>query len=579
MASGKPLLGQILKEMGAVTEEQIQEALTHQYQKGVRIGQALCELGFTDPSTVARALARQSSIPFVNLDKGVISSEVLKLVPAEVAREHGIVPVKQSGRTLIVAFADPLFVFQLDQLRFVLNREVSGAIAEEGALGQALKRYYGVEPVAPEAARTSATSRATAAGGREPPGADGESDDAPIIRLVTQTLEEALRQRASDVHVEPFADRVRIRYRIDGVCIEAASHPKHLQGSLLSRLKIMAGMDIAEKRRPQDGRINVKLLGRDIDVRVSALPANHGESIVMRLLDRDAGLVSLEKLGFHPDDYRRFRGIIRRPNGIFLVTGPTGSGKTTTLYAALQELNRSDVKIITAENPVEYHLSGINQCEVRHKIGLDFARILRGMLRQAPNIILVGEIRDRETADIAVQAALTGHLVFSTLHTNDAPSAITRLIDIGVKPFLVASAVQAILAQRLVRTLCSKCRARAEPNPTLLKASGLRPSEIEGRDFYRAAGCDHCRFTGYRGRIGIFELLEMDSAIRELTYKRAPTLKIREQARLSGGLLTLREDGLRKVLSGQTTLEEVLSVTGSDATVNGGMPAPLPHAP
>jgi type IV pilus assembly protein PilB len=565
MASGRPLLGQILKEMGAVSDEQIQEALTHQYQSGSKIGQALVALGHTDTTQVARALARQSGLPFVNLDKGVIPSDVIASVPVEVAREHSVVPVKRTGNKLIVAFADPLVAFQLDHLRFVLGLEASGAIAEEESLRRALKKYYDVDP----SANGPAAHASPAAAARAAAAAADEDEDAPIIRLVTQTVEDAVKQRASDIHVEPFADRVRIRFRIDGECQETAAHPKHLQGSLLSRIKIMAGMDIAEKRRPQDGRIAMTAMGREIDIRVSALPANHGESLVMRLLDRETGLVGLDKLGFHPDDYRRFKSIIRRPNGIFLVTGPTGSGKTTTLYAALQELNRPDVKIITAENPVEYHLNGVNQCEVRHKIGVDFAKILRAMLRQAPNIILIGEIRDRETADIAVQAALTGHLVFSTLHTNDAPSAITRLVDIGVKPFLVASAVQAILAQRLVRTVCPKCKTKAAPDPALLAASGLRPSEIQGRDFVHGVGCDHCRFTGYRGRIGIFELLEMESTIRELTFQRAPTLRLREQARLTGGLLTLREDGLRKALAGQTTLEEVLGATSGDLDTDG----------
>jgi type IV pilus assembly protein PilB len=325
----------------------------------------------------------------------------------------------------------------------------------------------------------------------------------------------------------------------------------------------MAHMDIAEKRKPQDGRIQVDLLGRPIDLRVSALPATHGESIVMRILDKEVALVNLQKLGFHEDDYARFGRIIKKPNGIFLVTGPTGSGKTTTLYAALQDLNRPNVKIITAENPIEYHLKGINQCEVRHTIGLDFARILRSMLRQAPNIILVGEIRDMETAEIAIQAALTGHLVFSTLHTNDAPSALTRLIDMGVKPFLVSTAVLAIMAQRLVRVLCASCKAKYDPEPVKLRALGLKPEQVEGQNFYKAVGCKECRHEGYRGRLGLFEMFEMDSRIRDLTFQAASTLELRSQARASCGMLTLREDGVRKILAGTTSVDEVMRVTGS----------------
>ena len=388
-----------------------------------------------------------------------------------------------------------------------------------------------------------------------------DDDEAPIIRLVQKMLEDALRQRASDIHVEPMVDRIRVRFRVDGVCFEASSLPKDIQNAILSRIKIMAAMDIAEKRKPQDGRIQIDLFGRPIDIRVSALPASHGESMVMRLLDKETSLVGLEALGFGAKDHERFNKIIARPNGIFLVTGPTGSGKTTSLYAALADLNKPNVKIITAENPVEYHLKGINQCEVRHNIGLDFALILRSMLRQAPNIILVGEIRDLETAQIAIQAALTGHLVFSTLHTNDAPSALTRLIDMGVKPFLVSTAVLAVMAQRLIRMLCQSCRAEWEPEPIKLAALGIDADVIAGKKIYKAVGCKECRFEGYRGRKGIFEMYEMESRMRDLTFKGASTLELREQARASG-MVTLREDGVAKILAGLTSVDEILRVTG-----------------
>jgi type IV pilus assembly protein PilB len=335
---------------------------------------------------------------------------------------------------------------------------------------------------------------------------------------------------------------------------------RRMTGAIISRVKLMAGMDIAEKRKPQDGRINIRLEGREIDLRVSALPAYHGESMVMRILDRERGLISLPALGFATEDYQRFQKIIKRPNGLFLVTGPTGSGKTTSLYAALRELNRPDVKIITAEDPVEYNLAGINQCQVRHQIGLDFQRILRAMLRQAPNIILVGEIRDKETAEIAIQASLTGHLVFSTLHTNDAPSALTRLIDMGVKPFLVSTAIMAVMAQRLIRRLCPHCREPYEPTAIELRQLNLTPAALEGRTVHRPVGCDECSKTGYRGRIGCFELFAMDSTLREMCFRGASTVKLREQAKISGGLVTLMEDGVRKFLSGETTIEEVLTV-------------------
>jgi type IV pilus assembly protein PilB len=393
---------------------------------------------------------------------------------------------------------------------------------------------------------------------------EASADDAPIIRLVQGIFEDAVRARASDIHIEPMADRVRVRLRVDGVCRVSDDLPKAVQGAVLSRLKILASMDIAEKRKPQDGRIRIDVLNKTMDVRVSALPATHGESLVMRLLDKQEGLVSLERLGFQGEDSDRFHRIIKRPNGIFLVTGPTGSGKTTTLYAALQELNRPNIKIITAENPVEYHLAGINQCQVHHQIGLDFARILRSMLRQAPNVILVGEIRDSETASIAIQASLTGHLVFSTLHTNDAPSALTRLIDMGVAPFLVSSSVAAVMAQRLIRKLCSRCKEAYTPTQTELDSVGLEPSNIVGRTIYRGRGCDSCKRSGYSGRLGIFELLEMGPDLREAVFRGEPTSRLRSLAVASGGMAPLRVDGHRKILAGLTSIDEILRVLSKE---------------
>jgi type IV pilus assembly protein PilB len=546
-------LGQVLIEMGLVDDRKVKEALEHQKRKpGTKLGQAMLDLGFLDEGQLTRALCRQHRLPFVDLARAKIPPQVAALVPKKVVNDFNVVPVKVHEGRLILATDDPLAALAVDDLRFALNREVTFALTPSSALANARAEAYGLgERVEPRAF------------GAKPGKKEEESPDAPVIRLVQEILEEALAGRASDIHIEPMAERLRVRYRVDGVCYEARSLDKELAGPVVARCKVLAKMDIAEHRKPQDGRINLRLLGRPIDLRVSLVPATAGESLVMRILDREAGLVDLDILGFTGEDRERFERIIKRPNGIFLVTGPTGSGKTTTLYAALKKLNKPNVKIITAENPVEYNLAGVNQSEVRHNIGLTFARILRAMLRQAPNIILVGEIRDKETAEIAIQASLTGHLVFSTLHTNDAPSALTRLIDMGVKPFLVSTAVMAVMAQRLVRRLCLTCRQPlTDPSPSLLNAVGLTARELEGQSVYRAVGCRECRFEGYKGRVGLFELFQMDSLVREATYKGRSTMAIRDQARLTGGLKSLREDGIRKVLAGHTTIEEVLSVAG-----------------
>ncbi len=548
--SGRQRLGDLLARDGLIDDAGIERALRYQVEHKVRFGEAVIALELVDETRVTQALARQAGLPFVDLTKGRIKPELIGLIDASTAAEYRVLPIKAGGNSLFVAIADPVDSMNLDNLAFLLGREVKCALATRSAHHALLSEHYGVDTGAP------AKKKAKVEKLPEP----GDDDEAPIIRLVTQMLENALKQRASDIHVEAFEQRLRIRYRIDGVCREVASYPKHLQGPVLSRLKIMAGMDIAEKRQPQDGRINTTLLDRDIDIRVSALPNTHGESIVMRLLDKQTGLVGLDQLGFHPDDRKRFDRIIKRPNGIFLVTGPTGSGKTTTLYAALKELNRPDVKIITAENPVEYHLTGINQAEVQTRVGMTFARILRAMLRQAPNIILVGEIRDLETAEIAIQAALTGHLVFSTLHTNDAPSAITRLVDMGVKPFLVASSVQAVMAQRLVRRLCD-CKLPYEPNESQLRAAGLTADQVASANVCRPVGCDVCEGSGYKGRQGIFELVELNAELRNQIFKGATTTQLRESARQVGGMISLTQDGVRKILSGETSIDEVLRVT------------------
>ena len=546
------MLGQILIEMGIVDERKVTEALEYQKRAkpGTKIGHAMVELGFCDETQITKALCKQFRLPFVDISRLRIPPAVADLVPKKIVSDFNVVPVKLQEGKLILAAEDPMVTFVADDLRFALNRELLFALTPPSALRNAKAEAYGLgEKV--EAAAVGKGKAAKAA---------PEDLEAPIIRLVQDFMERALTARASDIHVEPMQERVRVRYRVDGVCYEAASIDAELAGPVITRLKVLAKMDIAEKRKPQDGRIQIQLFGRPIDMRVSAVPGSRGESVVMRILDREVGLVDLDKLGFVGADRERFEKIIRRPNGIFLVTGPTGSGKTTTLYAALKTLNKPNVKIITAENPVEYHLAGVNQCEVKHRIGLDFQRILRAMLRQAPNVILVGEIRDKETAEIAIQASLTGHLVFSTLHTNDAPSALTRLIDMGVKPFLVSTAVMAVMAQRLVRRLCITCRQPMAPEPSLLRSIGLTPADVDGRTIYRAVGCRECRFEGYRGRVGIYELMEMDARLREATFRRASSMKLREQAKLTGGLKSLLEDGVRKVLDGVTTIEEILTV-------------------
>ncbi|MCA9001316.1 MAG: type II/IV secretion system protein, partial [Planctomycetes bacterium] len=441
-------LGELLLASGALDEAQLREARSME-RSGLTLQEALRRQGVVDEGTLYRALAKQHGIPFVDLDKGRIPKEVLARVPEEVVHDQELLPLMERGGKLVVAVDDPLKAIVADSLSFLLGGEVACALATPRALQAAISRYYG--------------DRISVQDGPLEKMGDGEDSDAPVVRLVTRMFSDALRERASDIHIEPGNGLVRIRFRIDGLLRDMAEHPAHLAAALLSRLKIMAKLDIAEKRKPQDGRIGLEIGGRELDVRVSVLPTGHGETIVMRLLDRSQNLIALGELGFDVEDQKWFRKILERPNGIVLVTGPTGSGKTTTLYAALQELNRPDVKIITAEDPVEYRISGMNQVQVNTRVGLTFPRILRAMLRCAPNVILVGEVRDLETAETAIQASLTGHLVFTTLHTNDATSALTRLMDLGIKPFLVSAAVQAVLAQRLVRRLCPECSVSYAP--------------------------------------------------------------------------------------------------------------------
>jgi type IV pilus assembly protein PilB len=561
----------ILIKRGVIGPDQLAEA---KRMNGVAIEDALAKLGYADTGDIAKAKAEQYGMDYVQLDEIQIPDTVVGLVPESLARENVVMPLSQENGMIKVIMHDPNDFETVDKLRFVLNRDIEVVLAPKQAIVEAINMYYGsssketesVDSMLQEWTDTALDDIDEGGGG----GGLGmgkanilEEGDAPIIKLVHLVIQEAVTSRASDIHIEPFTDRVRIRYRIDGVLMERDSPPRRLLASIVSRIKIMGSIDIAEKRRPQDGRIKITVAGKDIDLRVSILPTSHGQSVVMRILDRDNIKVGLRDLGFGDDDWKRFSQLIKRPNGILLVTGPTGSGKTTTLYAALNELNRPDVKIITAEDPVEYYLPGVNQCEVRAKIGMTFARIIRAMLRQNPNILLVGEIRDEETANTAIQASLTGHLVFSTLHTNDAPSAITRLVDIGVQPFLVASSVMAIMAQRLVRKICPKCKQRFEPPIHILSGLGLKPELAKKANFAKGKGCSYCNKTGYRGRMGIYELMGMTSQVREMTFKGESTQAIRKIARKQG-MHTLFEDGMIKALKGQTTLEEVMRITNRE---------------
>ncbi len=504
-------------------------------------------------------LVGELGLPRIELGNRSIPREVLTAVPRALVLEQSVLPFAREHGVLQVAMVDPLDADVLDRIAYAAGEPVQAVLAEEADLRRAIARCHS-EPMRDEAAE--------AADSPAPIGDESQIDvtdrsDAPVIRLVRDLIAEAIRRRASDIHLEPLADRLRVRHRIDGVLHEAEAPNRRLQLPVISRLKIMAGLSIAEKRVPQDGRIQAEVDGRKLDLRVSSLPTAHGESIVMRVLDKESLRLGLPELGLLPDDWKVFERQITSPDGMMLVTGPTGSGKTTTLYASLQHLNRSDRKIITVEEPVEYQIAGINQVPVNTTTGLSFATALRAMLRQAPNVVMVGEIRDPATAETAINAALTGHLVFSTLHTNDAPSAVTRLIDIGAKPFLVAAALRSVVAQRLVRRICSRCKQPHRPAPRELQLLGLTDDRHAGAEFCRGAGCAACHGTGYRGRLGIFEIFLVHDEIRAMIYDNVTAARLRQQARLDG-MRTMREDGIRKVLAGLTTIEEVVSVTAGD---------------
>ncbi len=560
MFSYQRIISEGLKGLGIIEERQIQEALKLQKRDRRRLGQALVELKFIPGEDIARTLISQFGIRPAKINPEEITQATVKLVSYGFAALHRVIPVKLEKDILTLA-TDNLFNFlAADNLKsFLKVRELDIVYLQSDDFDSCLGKIYGQQKEADLQLKTKREkggiseflSQAQTVTGR---------DEAPIVKLVSLLLEEAYQNRASDVHLEPLEEVFRIRYRIDGVLKEVPGPPKRLTGSLISRVKIMAGMDIAEKRLPQDGRIKFKSNGKELDLRVSSIPAIHGESIVIRILDRSRLVLDLEKIGFSREDKARYEDLLKLPNGIILVTGPTGCGKTTTLYTSLSMLNKPNKKLLTLEDPVEYQLPGVNQVQIKPEIDLDFASGLRSMLRQAPDIIMVGEIRDYEAAAIAIQASLTGHLIFSTLHTNDAPGAITRLVDMGVKPYLVASTLQGVLAQRLIRTLCPSCKKPYQPGEDQLQAFGKTPKEIQGITFYQAKGCQECHLSGYQGRIAIFELLILDDEIRSLISETPITLKIRQMAK-EKGMHSLREDGWLKAVQGITSLSEVLRVT------------------
>ncbi|HEU4368554.1 MAG TPA: type II secretion system ATPase GspE [Methylomirabilota bacterium] len=562
IASPRPLLGAILVQEGLTTPDVVQRALKRAQTTGELIGEALIALGAVTEDDVLRALALQQNLPYMWREELPSSVPVLKNVSAKYLRESRVCPLSIEGSVLTVASADPLNPIVADELRQATGLTVRVVVSSPAGILEAIDRTY-------DGAATPL--QRIVEGIEEDGGGEGDEDvntlrdmafEAPVVRLVNLLIENAISAEASDIHIEPFEDTLRIRYRVDGILYEQESPPRRLQAAVTSRIKIMAEMNIAERRLPQDGRIRVTLHGQRVDIRVSTMPTVHGESIVMRLLQRSSVFLPLEKLGFPLDTLKRFDALIKRPHGILLVTGPTGSGKTTTLYAALDKINAPGVKIITVEDPVEYQLKGVNQIPVKPKIGLSFAQGLRHIVRQDPDVILVGEIRDLETAEIAIQASLTGHLVFSTLHTNDAPGAITRLQDMGVEPYLVASVLEGVLAQRLVRRICPSCRVPDTPSQADLDLLGVKGPV--GNVLCRGKGCDECRGTGYRGRSGIYELFVIDEDARSLMLRRASTRDIRQHA-VQRGMVTLRMDGWKRAVEGVTTVEEILRVTQEDA--------------
>jgi len=563
-------LGEILREKGWATDEQIEECAQAAREEGGVLGGVLVARGYITEQQLVHALAEQAGMEVIDLDAIQIPPDVIDRVSLSIAEVYRIVPVKFEDGVLTVAMADPLHVQALDDLRFMLNCEVEGVVASEAAVERAISKYYAgqresVEQLIRDIEESREELTYDIQYGQQSTSIDIEqlqemANSMPVVKLLNLILLQAIKDQSSDIHFEPFEDEFKVRYRVDGVLYEMMPPPRHLALAITSRIKVMSNLDIAETRLPQDGRIELNMGGNPVDLRISTLPCLHGESVVMRVLDRSVVSLDLDRLGLREDEVKVVKSLIDKPHGIILCTGPTGSGKTTTLYSMLNYANDVGIKIITTEDPVEYDLEGIMQCQINEEIGVTFAKCLRSILRQDPDKILVGEIRDLETAQIAIQASLTGHIVLSTLHTNDAPTTITRLVDLGVPPFLICATLEAVIAQRLVRTICTHCKTQYEPSAESLASIGLTPDDLEGKNFCYGKGCQHCNNTGYRGRIAIFEILTMSDTIRELVMKNESANTLRAVARQEG-MRTLRESGLLHIYDGITTIEEVVRET------------------
>ena len=556
-------LAEFFVEQRVLEPSQAEDVLSEAELNGKTIAQAMMDGGFIDEAGFYQTIANGLVTDFIDVTERDIAPEILHLIPSGLARLHGALPIEMSGSTLRVALVDPFDLHTAEDLRFALGQDIQVVVSPPEQIEELIKQYYGTDTTSMEDVLKQLGEAGELLQLRETDGdaaVEAEANTTPIIRFVDLVLYHAIQDRASDIHFEPFENEFKIRYRVDGALYEMSPPPRHLALPVISRVKVMANMNIAERRLPQDGRIQKNIAGRNVDLRVSTLPTQYGESLVLRVLDRSIVNLDLEALGMPDYIYNFLLEMIERPNGIFIATGPTGSGKTTTLYSCLRKINTIDSKLITVEEPVEYDLEGIVQVPVNEGIGLTFARALRSFLRQDPDRIMVGETRDLETAQIAIQASLTGHLVFTTLHTNDAPGAITRLIDMGVEPFLISSTLEAVLGQRLLRSICRQCRTTYEPSDTFLAELRISRSDIGDKQFFYGKGCDACNNTGYKGRKGIYELLKITDPVRELINERAPTVTIRQKA-IELGMITLRQDGLRSIYAGDTTIEEVLRYT------------------
>ncbi|MEK6775811.1 MAG: type IV-A pilus assembly ATPase PilB [bacterium] len=561
-------LGALLINANLISEDQLQKALTKQKKDGGRLGSSLVHMGYIKEDRLIAFLSHQYGIPSVDVAKFEIDREVIKLIPSEVAQKYMIIPLNRTGSTLTIAMVDPSNVFAIDDVKFMTGYNVEPVVSSEAAIKDAINRYYDSADMLQTVMQdiqedVSIDIIEDTIDDIDVGDIKQAVEEAPVVKLVNLILAEAIKKGASDIHIEPYEKDFRVRYRIDGVLYEVMAPPKRLKDALTSRLKIMAKLDIAERRLPQDGRIKLKMKGKEVDLRVSSLPTLFGEKVVMRILDKSNLMLDMTKLGFEAEELKKLTKAILAPYGMVLVTGPTGSGKSTTLYSALGQINKPEINIMTAEDPVEYNLFGINQVQMKEEIGLNFAAALRSFLRQDPDVIMVGEIRDYETAEIGVKAALTGHLVLSTLHTNDAPGTINRLLNMGIEPFLVASSVILIMAQRLARKVCSECKQPVEvPEKTLIDI-GLTPKQAAEVTIYQGVGCPTCNNTGYKGRLGLYEIMPIDEHIRELILEGASAAEIK-QAAIENGMMSLRMAGLNKLMSGVTTIDEILRVTFGD---------------